>query len=61
MTARFASRNYWCCVCAVRDYAEPECRSKAPRSGLGFWHLNYFVRDYKAHFGDSPSETLARR
>jgi AraC family ethanolamine operon transcriptional activator len=29
--------------------------------GLGFWHLGYFARDYKAHFGESPSQTLMRR
>jgi AraC family ethanolamine operon transcriptional activator len=28
---------------------------------LGFWHLGYFARDYKTHFGESPSQTLARR
>jgi AraC family ethanolamine operon transcriptional activator len=27
---------------------------------LGFWHLGYFARDYKMHFGESPSQTLAR-
>jgi AraC family ethanolamine operon transcriptional activator len=25
----------------------------------GFWHLNHFGRDYKAMFGELPSETLA--
>jgi len=28
---------------------------------LGFWHLGYFARDYRAQFGESPSQTLARR
>jgi AraC family ethanolamine operon transcriptional activator len=28
---------------------------------LGFWHLGYFARDYKAHFGENPSQTLAQR
>lgn len=26
----------------------------------GFWHLGHFARDYRALFGESPSETLAR-
>ena len=33
---------------------------KSVALALGFWHLGYFARDYKAHFGESPSETLAR-
>ena len=28
---------------------------------LGFWHLGHFARDYKARFGESPFQTLARR
>jgi len=28
---------------------------------LGFWHLGYFARDYRAQFAESPSQTLARR
>lgn len=26
----------------------------------GFWHLSYFSRDYRAMFGETPSETLER-
>lgn len=26
----------------------------------GFWHLGQFARDYRGHFGELPSETLAR-
>jgi AraC family ethanolamine operon transcriptional activator len=33
---------------------------KSVALGLGFWHLGHFARDYKAHFDESPSETLAR-
>ena len=28
--------------------------------GLGFWDMGYFARDYKAMFGELPSETLAK-
>jgi AraC family ethanolamine operon transcriptional activator len=28
---------------------------------LGFWHLGHFARDYKVHFGESPSQTLTRQ
>ncbi len=34
---------------------------KAVAFDLGFWHLGYFARDYRALFGESPSETLTRR
>jgi AraC family ethanolamine operon transcriptional activator len=27
----------------------------------GFWHFGYFARNYRAMFGELPSETLARR
>lgn len=26
----------------------------------GFWHLGQFARDYRAHYGETPSETRAR-
>jgi hypothetical protein len=26
----------------------------------GFWHLGQFAHDYRATFGEAPSETLAR-
>ena len=34
---------------------------KSVALGLGFWHFGYFAREYKVHFGESPSHTLARR
>lgn len=33
---------------------------KACALALGFWHLGDFSRSYRAQFGESPSETLAR-
>lgn len=27
----------------------------------GFWHFGYFARDYRGLFGETPSQTLARR
>lgn len=27
----------------------------------GFWHMGQFAADYRRHFGERPSETLARR
>jgi AraC family ethanolamine operon transcriptional activator len=27
----------------------------------GFWHLGHFARDYRELFGETPSETAARR
>ncbi len=34
---------------------------KSVALGHGFWHLGHFARDYRALFGELPSETLARR
>ncbi|MBV1798920.1 helix-turn-helix domain-containing protein [Siccirubricoccus sp. G192] len=33
---------------------------KAAALSHGFWHLGQFAHDYRALFGESPSETLAR-
>jgi AraC family transcriptional regulator, ethanolamine operon transcriptional activator len=30
-------------------------------SSWGFWHMGQFGRDYKAMFGELPSETLKRK
>ena len=38
-----------------------ETSVKSVALDLGFWHLGYFARDYKVHFGESPSQTLAKR
>ena len=34
---------------------------KSVALGHGFWHLGHFARDYRAVFGELPSETLASR
>ncbi|WP_198375121.1 helix-turn-helix domain-containing protein [Neoroseomonas rubea] len=34
---------------------------KSVALGHGFWHLGHFARDYRALFGELPSETLAAR
>ncbi|MBR0683038.1 helix-turn-helix domain-containing protein [Roseomonas eburnea] len=34
---------------------------KSAALGHGFWHLGHFAHDYRALFGEFPSETLARR
>jgi transcriptional regulator GlxA family with amidase domain len=33
---------------------------KACALAFGFWHLSDFSRGYRAQFGESPSETVAR-
>ncbi len=40
-----------------RDGALVKCAALAH----GFWHLGHFARDYRATFGESPSETLEGR
>jgi AraC-like DNA-binding protein len=41
----------------------PQVRDPVTRaaSDCGFWHLSRFASQYRALFGESPSETLARR
>ena len=34
--------------------------AKAAALSHGFWHLGQFAHDYRAVFGEAPSETLAR-
>lgn len=44
---------------ALRRRSCAESLVKSIASAHGFWHLDYFARDYRARFGESPSETLA--
>jgi AraC family transcriptional regulator, ethanolamine operon transcriptional activator len=37
-----------------------ETSVKAIAIGCGFWHMGHFAHDYLAHFGESPSASLAR-
>lgn len=39
--------------------AMPQVKSVA--LSHGFWHFGYFARDYRGLFGETPSQTLARR
>ena len=43
--------------------AEPPARDAVSRAAVdhGFWHLSRFAGQYRALFGESPSETLAAR
>jgi AraC family ethanolamine operon transcriptional activator len=41
--------------------ASPEDLVKTIALDHGFWHFGRFSRTYRAFFGESPSETLARR
>lgn len=54
----------------LRRLWSAHCRLSAGPTGLsvkaaalanGFWHMGDFSRDYRATFGELPSETLARR
>ena len=40
-----------------RDYEGPVSVADVAAS-WGFWHLSHFAADYKAMFGELPSETL---
>ena len=39
--------------------SEPKPTVTSAAQACGFHHLSYFARDYRAMFGESPSETLA--
>lgn len=50
-------------LCAVRQQLfELDNSSKIAdvANGWGFWHMGQFAADYRQHFGELPSETLAR-
>ena len=46
---------------ALRDGAAGARLVKSIALAHGFWHLGNFAHDYRAMFGEAPSETLARR
>jgi AraC family ethanolamine operon transcriptional activator len=51
-------------VLARRALLDGECRTPPVKSvalSHGFWHFGYFAQDYRALFGETPSQTLARR
>ncbi|MBS7789722.1 helix-turn-helix domain-containing protein [Roseococcus sp. SDR] len=51
-------------VLARRALQEDEGAKRQVKSvalSHGFWHFGYFARDYRALFGETPSQTLARR
>jgi AraC family ethanolamine operon transcriptional activator len=39
---------------------EGEISVKACALAHGFWHLGEFSKSYRRHFGETPSETVAR-
>jgi AraC-like DNA-binding protein len=45
---------------ALRPYEGPMPLVKSVALAHGFWHHGQFARDYRATFGETPSETLAR-
>jgi AraC family ethanolamine operon transcriptional activator len=45
---------------ALRARGGPAPLVKAVALAHGFWHLGQFAHDYRAAFGEAPSETLAR-
>lgn len=45
---------------ALLSHAGPWHSVKAAALSYGFWHLGQFAHDYRAMYGESPSETLAR-
>jgi AraC family ethanolamine operon transcriptional activator len=45
---------------ALLSRAGPWHSVKAAALSHGFWHLGQFAHDYRAMYGESPSETLAR-
>lgn len=52
------------CLSAVRDalaHAPPGTRVSDVANQWGFWHMGQFARDYRAMFGELPSDRLARK
>jgi AraC family ethanolamine operon transcriptional activator len=45
---------------ALRSLEGPAPLVKSVALSHGFWHLGQFAQDYRATFGETPSETLAR-
>jgi AraC family ethanolamine operon transcriptional activator len=45
---------------ALKTAHPQETSVKAIALNFGFGHFGHFAYDYKAHFGESPSSTLAR-
>ena len=51
-------------LCGVREqlFARDSEESIADVANTwGFWHMGQFAADYRQHFGELPSETLARK
>ncbi len=46
---------------ALRQSGGDAALVKAVALAHGFWHFGHFAQDYRAQFGESPSETRARR
>ena len=51
-------RKTGCGTLLSREGVSPLVKSVALTHG--FWHLGQFAHDYRATFGEMPSETLAR-
>jgi len=43
----------------LRHERAPQLLVKSVALAHGFWHLGQFSRDYRDHFGEAPSQTLA--
>ena len=45
---------------ALQSYEGRVPLIKSVALGHGFWHLGQFAHDYRATFGETPSDTLVR-
>jgi AraC family ethanolamine operon transcriptional activator len=43
----------------LRHERAPQLLVKSVALAHGFWHLGQFSRDYRDHFGEAPSKTMA--